>query len=175
MMRVLSIFGTRAEAVKMAPVVQALERTPGIQSRVCLTGQHREMLDQVVSLFGIQADIDLDLMRPNQGLGELTAAILSTLEPVLKAEQPDWVLAQGDTTSVMAAAMLCYYNRIRFGHVEAGLRTGDKWQPFPEEINRRLAAVMTDLHLAPTEHSRQNLLKEGVPDRRICVTGNPVI
>jgi UDP-N-acetylglucosamine 2-epimerase (non-hydrolysing) len=175
MIRVLSVFGTRPEAVKMAPVVKALERAPGIESRVCLTGQHREMLDQVVNLFGIRPNIDLDLMRPNQGLGDLTAGILSALEPVLKAEQPDWVLAQGDTTTVMAAALLCYYNRIHFGHVEAGLRTGDKWQPFPEEVNRRVASVVTDLHLAPTEHSRQNLLKEGVPDWRICVTGNPVI
>ena len=175
MMRVLSIFGTRPEAVKMAPVIQALERTPGIESRVCLTGQHRQMLDQVVNLFGIRPDIDLDIMRPNQGLGELTANLLSALEPVMKAEQPDWVLVQGDTTTVMAAALLCYYNRIRCGHVEAGLRTGDKWQPFPEEVNRRVATVVADLYLAPTEHSRQNLLAEGVADWRICVTGNPVI
>ncbi|GAP13405.1 UDP-N-acetylglucosamine 2-epimerase [Longilinea arvoryzae] len=174
-LRVLSIFGTRPEAVKMAPVVAALERTPGIESRVCVTAQHREMLDQVLNLFGIRPDVDLNLMRPNQSLAELTANILTHLDPVLRDEKPDWVLVQGDTTTVMAAALLCYYNRIRVGHVEAGLRTGDKWQPFPEEIDRKIAGVIADLHFAPTEHSRQNLLKEGIPDWRIAVTGNPAI
>lgn len=174
-LRVLSIFGTRPEAVKMAPVVAALARTAGIESRVCVTAQHREMLDQVLNLFNITPDVDLNLMRPNQSLAELTAGILTHLDPVLRAEKPDWVLVQGDTTTVMTTALLCYYNRIRVGHVEAGLRTGDKWQPFPEEINRRVAGVVADLHFAPTEHSRQNLLKEGVPDWRIAVTGNPVI
>ncbi len=175
MMRVLSIFGTRPEAVKMAPVIKALENTPGIESRVCVTAQHREMLDQVLNLFGIQPQIDLNLMRPNQTLPELTADILTELDPVLKAEKPDWVLVQGDTTTVMAAALDCYYNRIRIGHIEAGLRTHDKWQPFPEEVNRRIASVLVDLHFAPTEHSRQNLLSEGVADSRIVVSGNPVI
>lgn len=174
-LRVLSIFGTRPEAVKMAPVVKALERTPGITSRVIVTAQHRQMLDQVLNLFDIHPDVDLDLMQPDQSLTQLTANILTHLDPVLKAEKPDWVLAQGDTTTVMTTALLCYYNRIRFGHVEAGLRTGDRWQPFPEEINRRMAGVIADLHFAPTEHSRQNLLREGVPDWRIAVTGNPVI
>jgi UDP-N-acetylglucosamine 2-epimerase (non-hydrolysing) len=174
-LRVLSIFGTRPEAVKMAPVVAALARTAGIESRVCVTAQHREMLDQVLNLFGITPDVDLNLMRPNQSLAELTASILTNLDPVLRAEKPDWVLVQGDTTTVMTTALLCYYNRIRVGHVEAGLRTGDKWQPFPEEINRRVAGVVADLHFAPTEHSRQNLLNEGIPDWRIAVTGNPVI
>ena len=174
-LRVLSIFGTRPEAVKMAPVVAALARTTGIESRVCVTAQHREMLDQVLNLFGILPDVDLNLMRPNQSLAELTASIFTHLDPVLRTEKPDWVLVQGDTTTVMATALLCYYNRIRVGHVEAGLRTGDKWQPFPEEINRRIAGVVADLHFAPTEHSRQNLLHEGVPDWRIAVTGNPVI
>ncbi len=175
MIRVLSIFGTRPEAVKMAPVIKALESTPGIESRVCVTAQHREMLDQVLGLFAIQPNIDLNLMRPNQALPELTADILTHLDPVLAAEKPDWVLVQGDTTTVMATALLCYYHRIRIGHVEAGLRTDDKWQPFPEEINRRVASVLADLHFAPTEHSRQNLLREGVPERSIVVTGNPVI
>jgi UDP-N-acetylglucosamine 2-epimerase (non-hydrolysing) len=174
-LRVLSIFGTRPEAVKMAPVVAALARTPGIDSRVCVTAQHREMLDQVLNLFGITPDVDLNLMRPNQSLAELTASILTHLDPVLRTEKPDWVLVQGDTTTVMTTALLCYYNRIHVGHVEAGLRTGDKWQPFPEEINRKIAGVIADLHFAPTEHSRQNLLNEGVPDWRIAVTGNPVI
>lgn len=174
-LRVLSIFGTRPEAVKMAPVVAALARTTEIECRVCVTAQHREMLDQVLILFGIVPDVDLNLMRPNQSLAELTASIFTHLDPVLRTEKPDWVLVQGDTTTVMATALLCYYNRIRVGHVEAGLRTGDKWQPFPEEINRKIAGVVADLHFAPTEHSRQNLLHEGVPDWRIAVTGNPVI
>lgn len=173
--RVLSIFGTRPEAVKMAPVVKILESTPGIESVVCITGQHRQMLDQVLNLFGICPDIDLNLMKPNQGLTELTAEILTHLGPVIKDVRPNWVLVQGDTTTVMAAALVCYYNQVRIGHVEAGLRTHDKWQPFPEEINRRIAGVTADLHFAPTEHSRNNLLCEGVADWRIIVTGNPVI
>jgi UDP-N-acetylglucosamine 2-epimerase (non-hydrolysing) len=175
MTRVLSIFGTRPEAVKMAPIVWQLARTPGIDSHVVVTAQHRQMLDQVLDLFDITPEIDLNLMRPNQGLAELTANILTNLDPVLKQLQPDWVLVQGDTTTVMATALLCYYNRIHVGHVEAGLRTGDKWQPFPEEVNRRIAGVAADLHFAPTEHSRQNLLREGVPDWRVLVTGNSVI
>ena len=175
MIRVLSIFGTRPEAVKMAPVIKALEKTDGIESRVCVTAQHREMLDQVLTLFGIQPEIDLNLMRPNQALADLTAEILTGLDPVLKSEKPDWVLVQGDTTTVMAASLACYYNRIRTGHVEAGLRSHDKWQPFPEEINRRIASTLVELHFAPTERSRQNLLREGIPDGAILVTGNPVI
>lgn len=174
-LRVVSIFGTRPEAVKMAPVVQALAAESGIESKVVVTAQHREMLDQVLDLFGISPDLDLDLMRPNQNLAQLTADIFSNLDPVLADLRPDWLLVQGDTTTVMAAAVLGYYRRIRVGHVEAGLRTGDRWQPFPEEINRRIAGVSADLHLAPTEHSRQNLLREGVEDWRIVVTGNPVI
>ncbi len=145
-------------------------------SRTCVvTAQHRQMLDQVLDLFDISPDVDLNLMQPNQTLAELTAEILTQLDPVLSRLQPDWVLVQGDTTTVMAAALLAYYHRIHVGHVEAGLRTGDKWQPFPEEINRRIAGVVADLHFAPTEHTRQNLLREGVPDWRIAVTGNPVI
>lgn len=172
---VLNIFGTRPEAVKMAPVVLQLAATAGVESRVCVTAQHRQMLDQVLSVFKIVPDIDLNLMRPDQSLADLTAGILTHLDPVLKFEKPDWVLVQGDTTTVMTTALLCYYNRIRVGHVEAGLRTDDKWQPFPEEINRRIAGVVADLHFAPTQHARRNLLREGVPDERIVVTGNPVI
>jgi UDP-N-acetylglucosamine 2-epimerase (non-hydrolysing) len=174
-MRVLSVFGTRPEAVKMAPVVQKLSCTPGIESLVCVTAQHRQMLDQVLELFAIKPDVDLNLMGPNQSLADITAAIFTHMDPVFKNLQPDWILAQGDTTTVMATALLAYYHRIRFGHVEAGLRTGDKWQPFPEEINRQVAGVVADLHFAPTEWSRQNLLREGVPVERIWVTGNPVI
>ena len=173
--RVLSIFGTRPEAVKMAPVVKALEAEPTIESVVCVTAQHREMLDQVLATFEITPDIDLNLMQPNQSLAQITASILTNLEPVLKDIKPDWVLVQGDTTTVMTTALLCYYHQIRIGHVEAGLRTGDKWQPFPEEINRKIAGVVADLHLAPTEHSRKNLQKEGVSDWSIVVTGNPAI
>jgi len=175
MLRVLSIFGTRPEAVKMAPVVMALANTAGVESKVCVTAQHRQMLDQVLTLFDIHPDVDLNLMRPNQSLAELTADILTHLEPVIRSIQPDWILVQGDTTTVMATALLGYYNHIKIGHVEAGLRTGDKWQPFPEEINRRIAGVMADLHFAPTEHSRQNLLREGIDDRCILVTGNSAV
>lgn len=174
-MKVLSVFGTRPEAVKMAPVVQQLAHTPGMEARTCVTAQHREMLDQVLSLFDIRPEYDLDLMRPDQSLAELSAAIFTHLDTVLNDFQPDWVLAQGDTTTVAITSLLTYYRRIRFGHVEAGLRTHDKWQPFPEEINRRVAGVVADLHFAPTEQARQNLLHEGVSPKAIVVTGNPVI
>ncbi len=174
-LRVLSIFGTRPEAVKMAPVVQALARTSEVDSRVCVTAQHRQMLDQVLELFSIHPDIDLNLMQPDQDLASLTAAIFTHLDPVLVDMKPDWILVQGDTTTVMAASLAAFYRRIRVGHVEAGLRTRDKWQPFPEEINRRLASVVADLHFAPTEWARQNLLGENVPASQIVVTGNPVI
>ncbi|MDI6770698.1 MAG: UDP-N-acetylglucosamine 2-epimerase (non-hydrolyzing) [Anaerolineales bacterium] len=174
-LKILSVFGTRPEAVKMAPIVRLLANTPGVDSRVCVTAQHRQMLDQVLDLFDIQPDIDLDLMRENQSLADLSAAIFTHLDPVLADLNPDWVLVQGDTTTVAITALLAYYRRIRVGHVEAGLRTHDKWQPFPEEINRRVAGVTADLHFAPTEWSRQNLLNDGVPDSAIVVTGNPVI
>jgi UDP-N-acetylglucosamine 2-epimerase (non-hydrolysing) len=174
-LRVLSVFGTRPEAVKMAPVVQELARTPGVTPLICVTAQHRQMLDQVLSLFNLTPDIDLDLMRPNQSLAELTAAIFTHLDPVLADVKPDWILVQGDTTTVMAAALAAFYRGIRVGHVEAGLRTHDKWQPFPEEINRRVASVAADLHFAPTEWSRQNLLRENIPAEQIIVSGNPVI
>jgi len=174
-LRVLSIFGTRPEAIKMAPVVKALEVTANIDSRVCVTAQHREMLDQVLELFKIKPAIDLNLMKPNQSLANLTAQILEAIDPVLAEENPDWVLIQGDTTTVMAASLAAFYRGIKVGHVEAGLRTNDKLQPFPEEINRRIASVTADLHFAPTQLSRQNLLNEGISDRHIIVTGNPAI
>jgi UDP-N-acetylglucosamine 2-epimerase (non-hydrolysing) len=174
-LRVLSIFGTRPEAVKMAPVVQALAGTAQIESLVCVTAQHRQMLDQVLGLFSIQPDVDLNLMQPDQSLASLTAEIFTHLDPVLAQIKPDWILVQGDTTTVMASSLAAYYRRIRVGHVEAGLRTEDKWQPFPEEINRRLASVVADLHFAPTEWARQNLLHENIPSQLIVVTGNPVI
>jgi UDP-N-acetylglucosamine 2-epimerase (non-hydrolysing) len=175
-MKVLTVFGTRPEAIKMAPVVRELEKRPGeIQSVVCATAQHREMADQVMDLFGIRPHYDLDLMRPGQTLAGLTAKLLSGLDEVIASERPDWLLVQGDTTSAMVGSLAAYYHRVQVGHVEAGLRTGDKFQPFPEEINRRIADVVSDLHFAPTERNRQNLLREGVPDASIWVTGNTVI
>lgn len=159
----------------MAPVVKALNGAAEIEGRVCVTAQHREMLDQVLQIFAITPDIDLNLMRPNQTLSGLTADILQAIDPVLEREAPDWVLVQGDTTTVMTAALAAFYRGIKVGHVEAGLRTGDKRQPFPEEINRRIAGVLADLHFAPTQLSRQNLLHEGVEERRIVVTGNTAI
>lgn len=174
-LRVLSIFGTRPEAVKMAPVVQSLAQTPGIDSLVCVTAQHRQMLDQILKLFNIVPDVDLDLMQSDQSLSNLTADIFTHLDPVITDLHPDWILVQGDTTTVMASSLTAYYHHIRVGHVEAGLRTHDKWQPFPEEINRRLASVVTDLHFAPTDWARQNLLRENISPERIIITGNPVI
>jgi UDP-N-acetylglucosamine 2-epimerase (non-hydrolysing) len=159
----------------MAPVIKALDRKPGVESLVCVTAQHREMLDQVLDLFGIVPDLDLNLMKPDQSLAEVSAAIFRHLDPILSDVRPDWILVQGDTTTVMVTALLAYYHRIRVGHVEAGLRTGDKWQPFPEEINRRVAGIVADLHFAPTQWSCQNLLRENVDPDRIVITGNPVI
>jgi UDP-N-acetylglucosamine 2-epimerase (non-hydrolysing) len=174
-LKILVIFGTRPEAVKLAPVIQQLTATPGVITRVCVTAQHREMLDQVLRLFHITPDVDLNIMRPNQALPDLTAQILTSLIPILDTEKPDWILVQGDTTTVMTAALAAFYRGICVGHVEAGLRTGDKHQPFPEEINRRLTSVLADLHFAPTELSRENLLNEGIPGEQILVTGNTVI
>ena len=176
MQTVLSILGTRPEAIKMAPVVKELERHPDhIRSIVCVTAQHRQMLDQVLSLFKITPQYDLNLMKPDQSLAQLTAAIISSLDPLVKEIRPDWILVQGDTTTVMAASLVAFYQRVKIGHVEAGLRTSDKFQPFPEEINRRLTDVMSDLYFAPTECSRQNLLREGVADQHILISGNTSI
>jgi len=175
MLRILTIFGTRPEAVKMAPVIRALQAHPGIESRICVTAQHREMLDQVLEIFDLHPDYDLDLMRHDQTLAGLTAEIFTRLDPLLSGEPWDWVLVQGDTTTVMAAALNAFYRRIRVGHVEAGLRTGDRTQPFPEEINRRVAGVVADLHFAPTSRAVENLRSEGIAAWRIALTGNPVI
>lgn len=173
--KVLVVFGTRPEAVKLAPVIQELNRRKSIETIVCVTAQHREMLDQVLGLFKIEPQIDLNLMKPDQTLAGLTAEIFRKFDPVLVDIKPDWVFVQGDTTTVMACALCAYYRQVHIGHVEAGLRTHDRWQPFPEEINRRVAGVVADLHFAPTEVARQNLLTEGVEDWRIAITGNPVI
>lgn len=176
MLKVLSVFGTRPEAIKLAPVILELRKHPdGVVSKVCVTAQHREMLDQVLRLFDIVPDCDLNIMEDNQSPTQVAAGVLARLEPILEQEKPDWVLVQGDTTTVTAASLAAFYARVKVGHVEAGLRTHDKWRPFPEEINRRVAGVIADLHFAPTERARQNLLCEGVPDECISVTGNPVI
>ena len=159
----------------MAPVIRVLENTTGVDSLVCVTAQHREMLDQVLGLFGIVPDIDLDLMRPDQSLSQVSAAIFEYLDPVIADLRPDWILIQGDTTTVMITALLAYYHHVKVGHVEAGLRTGDKWQPFPEEVNRKVAGVVADLHFAPTEWARQNLERENIDPLKVFVTGNPVI
>ncbi|WP_076594177.1 non-hydrolyzing UDP-N-acetylglucosamine 2-epimerase [Herminiimonas arsenitoxidans] len=173
-MKILSIFGTRPEAIKMAPLVRALEQAPGIESVVCITGQHRTMLEQVMTLFEIKADHDLDVMVPNQSLNSLCSRIFSKLDPILESEQPDRVLVHGDTTTAMVAATAAFHRRIPVGHVEAGLRTGDLTQPWPEEMNRRVIDVMSDFLFAPTVSSRDNLLRENLGGR-IVVTGNTVI
>ena len=173
--KILSVFGTRPEAIKIAPIVRLLKEIPGLESRVCVTAQHRQMLDQVLELFQIKPDYDLDLMRENQSLAEISASIFTHLDPILARFQPDWVLVVGDTTTVVITSQLAYYHRIKLGHVEAGLRTHNKWHPFPEELNRRIATVIADLHFAPTEWSKANLLREGVDEKAIRVTGNPVI
>ena len=173
--KVLSVFGTRPEAIKIAPIVRLLKETPDVESRVCVTAQHRQMLDQVLALFHIQPDYDLDLMRDNQSLAEISASIFTHLDPVLMDFKPDWVLVVGDTATVVTTSLLAFYRRIKVGHVEAGLRTHNKWHPFPEELNRRIATVIADLHFAPTEWSKANLLREGIDEKNILVTGNPVI
>jgi UDP-N-acetylglucosamine 2-epimerase (non-hydrolysing) len=175
-LRALVTFGTRPEAIKMAPVVHACrEQADRLETIVCVTGQHRQMLDQVVDYFGIPIDCDLDLMVPNQTLAELTSRCLTGLDRVLADYQPDCVLAQGDTTTVMAAALAAFYRRIPFVHVEAGLRTGDLMAPWPEELNRRIAGIATALHCAPTARAADNLLREGTPADTVHVTGNTVI
>lgn len=173
--KILGVVGTRPEAIKMAPVILALKKAHWANVRVLATAQHRHMLDQVNEFFGIEPDIDLDIMRPNQALTTLTARLLLDLDDVLQTEKPDAVLVQGDTTTVMTVALACFYHRIPVGHVEAGLRTWDMQNPFPEEANRVIAGKLARWHFAPTEGSRQNLLREGVPDAEIIVTGNTVI
>ena len=173
--RILFVFGTRPEAIKMAPVVHAVAATPGLEARVCVTAQHRQMIDQLMDWFSLHPDHDLNVMQPGQTLTELTARVLLGLEPVLKAEQPDMVMVQGDTTTSMAAALAAFYHGIPVGHVEAGLRTHRRDSPFPEEVNRCLTGVLADLHFPPTLRSQQNLLSEGVDPARVHVTGNTVV
>lgn len=176
MKRILSVFGTRPEAIKMAPVVLELKKHPKqFDSRICVTAQHRQMLDQVLNLFEIKPEYDLNIMEADQSLTDVTCNVLRGMEPVLKTFQPDIVLVHGDTTTTMSAGLAAFYQRISVGHVEAGLRTGDIYSPWPEEMNRRLTSAITRYHFAPTDKSRQNLLKEGVRDSSIFVTGNTVI
>lgn len=173
--RILAVVGTRPEGIKMAPVIHALSREPWAEVRVITTAQHRHLLDDVLQTFGIVPDLDLDLMQANQSLASLTARLAVRFDEVLQAEAPDMVLAQGDTTTVMMAALCCFYRGIPFGHVEAGLRTHDRKFPFPEEMNRVFAGYLSDLHFAPTESARNNLLREDIPPESIHVTGNTVI
>ncbi|MGI5977840.1 MAG: non-hydrolyzing UDP-N-acetylglucosamine 2-epimerase [Candidatus Limivicinus sp.] len=174
MLKVLSVFGTRPEAIKMCPLILELERDSEIESRVCLTGQHREMLMQVMDIFKVKADYNLNIMKPRQSITDITVSLLSRFEPVLKELQPDLVLVHGDTSTSFAAALGAFYQKIPVGHVEAGLRTFDMYSPFPEEMNRTLTARLASLHFAPTENNRRNLEKEGVRGQ-IFVTGNTVI
>ncbi len=174
-MKVMAIFGTRPEAIKMAPVVRELLKHPEIETKVCLTAQHREMLDQVVDLFQLPVDYDLDIMKQGQSLYDITDRVLLGLKEVLEKEKPDLVLVHGDTTTTFSATLAAFYQQIDVGHVEAGLRTGNMYSPFPEEANRRLTSVLTALHFAPTETARQNLLKENQKDDHIFTVGNSVI
>ena len=174
-MKISVIFGTRPEAIKLAPVILALRKDPRIRCRVCVTAQHREMLDQVLEVFGIRPDVDLNLMQPAQSLAGLTARALEALDSYLATDTPDLVLVQGDTTTVLCAALAAFYRKVPVGHVEAGLRTGDMQAPWPEEANRVLTARLTTLHFCPTETAKDNLLREGVHPRHIQVTGNTVI
>lgn len=173
--KVMVVFGTRPEAIKMAPVVSALRARPGIQTLVAVTAQHRQMLDQVLDLFGIVPDDDLDLMRANQGLPDLFSRILTGMSEVISRRKPDLVLVHGDTSTTLAAALAAFYARVPVGHVEAGLRTGNMEAPWPEEMNRRLVSPLAQLHFAPTARARDNLLAEGIEDARIHVTGNTVV
>jgi UDP-N-acetylglucosamine 2-epimerase (non-hydrolysing) len=175
MTKILAVFGTRPEAIKMAPVVSELRDSNRIDMRVCVTAQHRQMLDQVLSLFGVIPDHDLDLMQPNQTLDALTARVLTGVGAVLDAERPDVVLVHGDTTTTLATSLAAFYRKLPVGHVEAGLRTGSLLAPWPEEMNRRVATLATRFHFAPTETSRRNLLAEGIPENQVYVTGNTVI
>ena len=173
--KVMTIFGTRPEAIKMAPLVKELESREDIESIVCVTAQHREMLDQVLNLFEIKPDYDLDIMKERQSLTGITNSVLQGLDDTFKEAKPDMVLVHGDTTTTFAGALAAFYNQIKIGHVEAGLRTFNKYFPFPEEANRKLTGAIADLHFAPTEISKGNLLREGIEEKDIFVTGNTVI
>ena len=173
--KVITIFGTRPEAIKMAPLVKELEKREGIESKVCVTAQHREMLDQVLDLFDINPDFDLNIMKSKQTLTGITNKVLEGLEEIFIQEKPDMILVHGDTTTTFSGALAAFYQQIKVGHVEAGLRTFDKYFPFPEEMNRKLTGALADLHFAPTKSSKLNLLREGVKESGVFITGNTVI
>jgi len=173
--KIITIFGTRPEAIKMAPLVKELEKREGIVSKVCVTAQHREMLDQVLEYFDIKPDFDLNIMKNKQSLTGITNRVLEGLEEIFSIEKPDMVLVHGDTTTTFSGALAAFYQQIKVGHVEAGLRTYNKYFPFPEEMNRKLTASLADLHFAPTKNSKENLIKEGVNEKNIYITGNTVI
>ncbi len=175
MIKVLSIFGTRPEAIKMAPLVKALEEHPSFESKVCVTAQHREMLDQVLDIFDIKPDYDLDIMKNRQTLTEVTTNALIGLEKIIREAKPDIVLVHGDTTTTFVGSLAAFYNKVKVGHVEAGLRTFNKYFPFPEEINRKLTGVLADVHFSPTDNAKANLLREGIPEVDIFITGNTAI
>jgi len=175
MKKVMIVFGTRPEAIKMAPVVKACKARPELEVKVCVTAQHRQMLDQVMEIFGLSADFDLNVMAPNQTLGDVTCKVLKGMEGVFEQWRPDMILVQGDTTTVMAAALAAFYHKIAVGHVEAGLRTGNIYSPWPEEMNRMIAGCLATQHYAPTPRSRDNLLKENKNPDTVFVTGNTVI
>lgn len=175
MIKVLSIFGTRPEAIKMAPLVKALKADDRFESYVCVTAQHRDMLDQVLDIFKIQPDFDLDIMKDRQTLTDITINALSGLEKVIKELQPDIILVHGDTTTTFVGSMAAFYNKVQIGHVEAGLRTFNKYSPYPEEMNRKLTGAMADVHFSPTSTSKENLLREGVSENNIYITGNTAI
>jgi UDP-N-acetylglucosamine 2-epimerase (non-hydrolysing) len=173
--KIITIFGTRPEAIKMAPLVKELEKREQIESKVCVTAQHREMLDQVLELFDIKPDFDLNIMQTKQTLTGITSRVLEGLEEVFKEEKPDMILVHGDTTTTFAGSLAAFYQQIKVGHVEAGLRTFNKYFPFPEEMNRKLTGSLADLHFAPTKGSKENLLREGINENDIYITGNTVI
>lgn len=173
--KVLTVFGTRPEGIKMSPVVKRLNNHPDIEHRACVTGQHREMLDQVMDIFGIKPDYDLNIFKGGQSISEITTKSLMGLEEVIEDFKPDLLLVQGDTTTVFSGALAGFYNGVKIGHIEAGLRSGDLYSPFPEEANRKLTGILTNFHFAPTETSRENLLKEGYKDEDIYITGNTAI
>ena len=175
MIKVFNVFGTRPEAIKMAPLIYELQSRPSIDCKVCVTAQHREMLDMVMNLFDIKPDFDLNIMTERQTLAGITTKALTGLEEVFRQEKPDLVLVHGDTSTTFAGSLAAYYNQIKVGHVEAGLRTYDKYFPFPEEMNRRLTGVIADLHFSPTKNNRANLINEGINPESIFVTGNTVI
>jgi UDP-N-acetylglucosamine 2-epimerase (non-hydrolysing) len=173
--KVIVVFGTRPEAIKMAPLIKELEKAPQIQCIVCVTAQHREILDQVLETFNITPQYDLNIMKTKQSLTGITCSVLSGLGEIFEKEEPDMVLVHGDTTTTFAASLAAFYKKIHIGHVEAGLRSQDKFSPYPEEINRKLTSVLADLHFSPTSTSKENLLKEGIEESSIFVTGNTVI